>query len=74
MAISFRGLGDRVGDEQVALVKSVPSVKELNLAGSNVTDAGLASLAGLSNLTHLHLEKTKIDGSGPWSSAPATPK
>lgn len=53
-----------VGDDKLAPVKGVQHVYELNLRGTDVTDAGLANLKELPYLTRLHLEKTKITDAG----------
>mgnify|MGYP001407054826 CR=1 FL=1 len=39
-------------------------VVEVNLIGSEVTDAGLAHLAGLAALQFLHLNDTQVTGAG----------
>ena len=64
ITVSFRPAAAKVGDEQVALVKDLANVTELNLAGTKITDDGLSSLASLGNLTRLHLERTEVKGSG----------
>jgi len=64
VTVSYRPAADQVGDEQVALVRGIANVAELNLAGTGVTDAGLANLAELENLTRLHLERTAVRGDG----------
>jgi YHS domain-containing protein len=57
--------GGEVADAQLAMLTPVaPQVYELNLAGSKVTDAGLATLAQLPNLRRLHLEKTAVTDAG----------
>ena len=50
--------------EIIALLKSVPSLVELNLAGQKVTDKDLENIAPLSNLMRLHLEGTEITDAG----------
>jgi hypothetical protein len=57
--------GNEVADGQLALLAPIAQqVYELNLAGSKVTDAGLASIAPLTNLRRLHLEKTAVTDAG----------
>lgn len=52
-------------DEHVtALVPAAANITWLNLAGSQVTDAGLAPLAGMPRLTSIHLERTAITDAG----------
>ena len=49
------------GDAQLArLTKLGPNLRWLDLAGTRVTDAGMASLAVMPNLTRLHLERSGI--------------
>ena len=50
--------------EILALLKNVPSLVELNLAGQKVTDKDLENIAPLSNLMRLHLEGTEITDAG----------
>ena len=50
--------------EILALLKGVPSLVELNLAGQKVTDEDLQNIASLSNLMRLHLEGTGITDKG----------
>jgi YHS domain-containing protein len=57
--------GGEVADAQLALLVPVAQqVYELNLAGSKVTDAGLAQVGQLTNLRRLHLEKTAVTDAG----------
>ena len=57
--------GGEVADAQLALLVPIaPQVYELNLAGSKVTDAGLAQVGQLPNLRRLHLEKTAVTDAG----------
>jgi uncharacterized membrane protein/YHS domain-containing protein len=53
------------GDEQLAQLKPLArNVSVLNLAGTDVTDAGLATLAEMPNLQRLRLERTKVTDAG----------
>ena len=57
--------GGEVADAQLAMLTPIAQqVYELNLAGSKVTDAGLAAVAQLPNLRRLHLEKTAVTDAG----------
>lgn len=63
--VSFQLLGDRVGDEQLALLAPLREhLTWLNLAGTKVTDAGLATFKDFPRLTMLHLERTGIGDAG----------
>lgn len=63
--VNFSGLGDKVGDNELALLAPLAEqVGDLNLARSKVTDSGLAALDGLKNLRRLHLEKTQVGDPG----------
>jgi hypothetical protein len=56
--------GKAVGDAELALVKELPKVSELDVHGTSITDAGLAAVEGLTTLTRLHLEKTAVTDAG----------
>ncbi len=65
VSVNFSMAGPKVTDAQLELLKPVAEQTFwLNLAGTGVTDAGLAGLAGLKNLQRLHLEKTGITDAG----------
>jgi mono/diheme cytochrome c family protein len=52
---------DGATDEHLALLAPVAAnITWINLAGSRVTDAGLAVLAGMPRLTSIHLERTGV--------------
>lgn len=52
-------------DEKLGALKPVAAqIKWVDLARTKVTDKGLAHLAGMSNLTRLHLENTGITDAG----------
>lgn len=58
-------LGGRFGDGQVPLLRDLaPVLVWLNLAGTAVTDAGLAELAGFAQLRRLNLSRTAIGDAG----------
>ncbi len=63
--IGFQMGGDKITDAQLAsLAPIAPQVFWLNLAGTRITDNGLAALEPLRNLRKLHLERTPITDSG----------
>lgn len=63
--VDFSLAGEKAGDGPLDLLQPVAAqVARLNLAGTPVTDAGLAKLLGLKNLRRLHLERTKIGDAG----------
>lgn len=65
LQVSFALGSDPASDENVALLAAVADqVYSLNLAGAKATDAGLATLAQLKNLSRLHLENSAITDAG----------
>jgi hypothetical protein len=52
------------GDASLASVRSLTSLRDLNLTGSDVTDAGLAHLEALTNLERLWLDLTRVTPAG----------
>ncbi len=65
LQVGFHLLGDSVTDATLAALAPVKDqVTWLNLAGTAITDDGLAQLEALPNLTRLHLEKTAIGDAG----------
>jgi hypothetical protein len=58
-------VGDKVENTQLALLTPIDQqLAVLNLARTKVTDDGLKSVEGLTNLRKLHLENTKITDEG----------
>jgi YHS domain-containing protein len=58
-------LSHTFGDAELAKLGAIGgNIQALNLSGSKVTNAGLAALEGMPNLTRLHLEKTAITDAG----------
>jgi hypothetical protein len=65
ISVDFRAVADQVNDAALENLKPVGAqLVWLNLAGSKVTDAGLAQVAALKNLQRLHLEKTGVGDDG----------
>ena len=61
LSVGFAGRASELGDADVALIAGVAEqLVWLDLARTKVTDAGLAPLAEIKNLTRLHLENTGI--------------
>jgi YHS domain-containing protein len=53
------------GDEQLLKLKAIGlNLRWLDLAGTKVTDAGLAHLAAMPNLVRLHLQRTAVSDDG----------
>jgi mono/diheme cytochrome c family protein len=62
LRVTFAYSDEKAGDEEAALLTAVAKqVIWLNLAQSEITNAGTAPLATLENLTHLHLELTALN-------------
>src|SRR5205085_1942337 len=60
------GLGNRAGTDQAVavLVKAVPKLQRLSVHYSAITDAALADIATLSELTELKMFTTKVTAAG----------
>ncbi|MCB1226743.1 MAG: hypothetical protein KDK99_13090 [Verrucomicrobiales bacterium] len=65
LRLSVINATDKFGDKEIALLAPVAKyLVWLDLARSQVTDAGLASLAAMPNVERLHLENTKVTDAG----------
>jgi len=64
LRIDFSLQGKEVKDDDLAALKDIPNLVELNLGTTTVTDAGLAHVKDLGNLTRLQLHKTKVTDAG----------
>lgn len=65
LRLSVINAADKFGDKELALLEPIAAhVIWVDLARSQVTDAGAATLAKLANLERLHLENTKITDAG----------
>jgi hypothetical protein len=57
--------GPKFTDKELASLRALaPQTVWLDLSGTGVTDAGLATVAQFKNLTRLHLNRTKISDAG----------
>jgi uncharacterized membrane protein len=58
-------LNHAFGDAELAQLGALgPNIVDLNLAGTHITDAGLAGIESMSNLKRLRLDRTTITDSG----------
>lgn len=65
LRFSALNVSKEFSDDQLAALKPVsPRVKWVDLARTRVSDKGLAHLAGMNNITRLHLENTGITDAG----------
>jgi hypothetical protein len=65
LQISFAHRSEPIGDVDIALVSGVAhQAYVLNLSEAKPSDAGLAPLAGLKNLSALHLERSSVTDAG----------
>jgi hypothetical protein len=65
LRLSVINAADKFGDKELALIEPIAAhVVWVDLARSQVTDAGVATLAKLANLERLHLENTKVTDAG----------
>ncbi len=63
--VRFDLLGDSVTDADLALLEPLgPTLVSLNLAGTSITDEGIAQLARFARLERLHLERTATTDAG----------
>jgi Leucine-rich repeat (LRR) protein len=51
-------------DEDVDILRSLPSVTQLTVSGSRITDAAMSAIARLPNLTVLDVTQTKVTAAG----------
>jgi hypothetical protein len=65
LRFSALNVSKEFSDDQLAALKPVSArVKWIDLARTKVSDKGLAHLAGMNNITRLHLENTAITDAG----------
>ncbi len=65
LRLSVINATDKFGDKELALLEPIAAqIVWVDLARSQITDAGLSTLAKMTNLERLHLENTKITDAG----------
>lgn len=65
LQVDLKFVPEGAKDEHLALLAPIAgNITWLNLAGSQVTDGGLAALAAMPRLTSIHLERTVISDAG----------
>jgi Planctomycete cytochrome C/Leucine Rich repeat len=65
LRLSVINAADKFGDKELALLEPIaPQVVWVDLARSQVTDAGLDTLTKMTGLERLHLENTKVTDAG----------
>jgi hypothetical protein len=64
LRVDFSLRGKEVKPDELALLKDIPNLAELNLGNTNINDAILEHLRPLTNLTRLGLQNTKITDAG----------
>jgi hypothetical protein len=62
--VAFHLADGKIEDAQLAPLKNLPKLAQLNVRGKDITDAGLANIKDAKGLVRLHLEKTKITDAG----------
>lgn len=62
--VAFHLADGKIEDAQLAPLKNLPKLAQLNVRGKEITDAGLAHLKDAKGLIRLHLEKTKVTDVG----------
>ncbi len=62
--VDFSLRGKEIKDGELALLKDIPNLAELNLGGTTLNDTGTVHLKPLTRLTRLGLQNTKISDAG----------
>ena len=62
--VAFHLADGKIEDAQLAPLKSLPKLAQLNVRGKDITDAGLANIKDSKALVRLHLERTKVTDAG----------
>ncbi|MEK6258913.1 MAG: hypothetical protein AABP62_09890 [Planctomycetota bacterium] len=62
--VAFHLADGKIEDAQLAPLKNLPKLAQLNVRGKEITDAGLVHLKDAKGLLRLHLEKTKVTDAG----------
>ncbi len=64
LRVDFTHRGKDVKDDELALLKEMPNLVELNLGGMAVNDSSMTHIKPLVNLVRLQLHRTKITDAG----------
>lgn len=64
MDVAFHLADGKIEDAQLAPLKNLPKLAQLNLRGKDITDAGLVNIKDSKGLIRLHLERTKVTDVG----------
>ena len=62
--VAFHLADGKIEDAQLAPLKSLPKLAQLNVRGKDITDAGLVHIKDAKALVRLHLERTKVTDAG----------
>lgn len=62
--VAFHLADGKIEDAQLAPLKNLPKLAQLNVRGKDITDAGLVHIKDAKGLLRLHLEKTKVTDAG----------
>ena len=62
--VAFHLADGKIEDAQLAPLKNLPKLAQLNVRGKDITDAGLVNIKDAKGLVRLHLEKTKVTDAG----------
>ena len=62
--VAFHLADGKIDDAQLASLKNLPKLAQLNVRGKDITDAGLVNIKDAKGLVRLHLEKTKVTDAG----------
>lgn len=62
--VAFHLADGKIEDGQLAPLKNLPQLAQLNVRGKDITDAGLANIKDSKGLVRLHLERTKVTDAG----------
>lgn len=62
--VAFHLADGKIEDAQLAPLKNLPKLAQLNVRGKDITDAGLVNIKDAKGLIRLHLERTKVTDAG----------
>ena len=62
--VAYHLADGKIEDAQLASLKNLPKLAQLNVRGKDITDAGLAHIKDSKGLVRLHLERTKVTDAG----------